>query len=276
MNKVYEKAYAKVNLGLKVGKKRFDGYHNIETLMARIDLCDNITLKDSEDIVIEGMNITLKENLMYKVITLVKNKYNIKNNVKVEINKKIPIGAGLGGGSSNAAAIIRGLNKLWNLNLSIEMMEELGQIIGSDVPFFITGKTSHVMGRGEILNKVKLSLPYKLLLVNLAVNISTKTVYENYREKNNFNFEYNIANLNLHQLKNDLETVYKESYPEISILMNNIKHDLGGELNIMSGSGPTIFALYNKNKCINQIKQNIERKYNVFVFESFFIEDKIN
>ncbi len=270
MSKVYEKAYAKINLGLKVGIKRDDGYHNIETLMACVDLWDDISLEDSEDIVIEGMNIPFKDNLIYKVIVLLKDKYNIDKNVKIVINKKIPIGAGLGGGSSNAAATIKGLNRLWDLKLSIKTMEDLGQKIGSDVSFFITGQTSIVKGKGEILNKIDLNLPYKILLVCLPFNISTKIIYENYDYNKRSYFKYRLDKDLFKGLENDLESVYMKLYPDVYELINNVKKDLQGVVNLMSGSGPTVFALYNENKNIDAIIKVIKEKHDFLFFEVKF------
>lgn len=270
MSRIYEKAYAKINIGLKVGNKRSDGFHNIETLMACVDLWDDIYLEDSEKTIIEGMDIPYKDNLIYKVITLLKDKYEIDRNVKVTIKKRIPLGSGLGGGSSDAAAMFRGLNKLWSLNLSIATMEELGQKIGSDVSFFITSHKSIVKGKGEVLKKVNFPLPYKILLVNLPINISTKTIYENYESKNSSKFEYSLNNWPGEALINDLESVYLKTYPEVFEIISNIKIDLQGIVNLMSGSGPTVFGLYNIDKNVNKIKKAIEQKYGFGVFELTF------
>jgi len=271
MNKIFEKAYAKINIGLKVGKKRSDGFHNIETLMARINLCDDISLENSDNIVIEGMDIPIEENLIYKVIMFFRDKYYIKRGVKVVINKVIPIGAGLGGGSSDAAAVIRGLNKLWGLNLSVKKMEEIGQEIGSDVSFFVSGKTCIVKGKGEILKKIDYVLPYKIVLVVLPYSISTKTIYENYNSNNYSSFKYKTDSVCLKNIKNDLESVYVNLYPDIFELITNIKNDLNGVLSLMSGSGPSVFALYNKDTNVDNIISFINKKYKVLTFEVVFL-----
>lgn len=273
MNKVFEKAYAKINLGLKVGIQRDDGFHDIETIMACINLYDDIYIEESEETIIEGMDIPYQENLMFKAIQLIKKTYRINKHVKVVINKKIPIGAGLGGGSSNAAAVLRGLNRLWQLELSGKTMEILGQEIGSDVSFFVRSKTSIVKGKGEVINPLDIKLPYKVLLVLVPYNISTKEIYENYTCVNKANFAYSDTCFLPKDLKNDLEAVYEKLYPNLNLLISNLKEDLRGDFNLMSGSGPTVFSLYEKNKDLIEIITNIKNRYQLATIETVFLDN---
>ncbi len=151
---IIEKAPAKINLGLDALYKRQDGYHELEMIMASVDLADRLTfeLLPKNEIVIETNSSFLpvdKRNHVYQAAELLKNTFDLNQGVKIYIEKRIPVAAGLAGGSSDCAATLRGLNRLWNLGLSLEELAELGSKIGSDVPYCIHGGTAFVTGRGE-------------------------------------------------------------------------------------------------------------------------------
>ncbi|MEK6190475.1 MAG: 4-(cytidine 5'-diphospho)-2-C-methyl-D-erythritol kinase, partial [Carnobacterium alterfunditum] len=156
---IIEKAPAKINLSLDVLYKRADGYHEMEMVMTSIDLADRIVLKTIEEdrIVIQSTNGFLpldQRNHAYKAAKLLKDTYQIEKGVSISIEKKIPIAAGLAGGSSDAAATLRGLNRLWHLNLSNDELALLGEKIGSDVPYCIYGGTAYATGRGEKIQQI--------------------------------------------------------------------------------------------------------------------------
>ena len=156
MNKITLKSPAKINLALKIKEKRKDGYHEIETIMQTIDLSDKVTIKKKNKGITVKTNIEAlnnKENIAYKALLEMK-KYIGNDGIEIYIEKNIPIGSGLGGGSSNAATVIKGINKLFNLSLDNDTLYEIAEKLGSDVPFFILGGTSFVTGRGDIIKKL--------------------------------------------------------------------------------------------------------------------------
>jgi 4-diphosphocytidyl-2-C-methyl-D-erythritol kinase len=176
------KSYAKINLGLEVLYKRTDGYHEINTLFHQICLADIIDIEPHNSIKINcipDLGIQQEQNLAFKACKLLQNNYDCKlKGAEIKIKKNIPTGAGLGGGSSNASTVLKGLNSMWNLNLSDTTLLDLAKELGSDVPFFIKGGTAIGKGRGEVLEFVDFKLPYHILLIFPEVKISTKVAYE--------------------------------------------------------------------------------------------------
>ena len=184
MNSIKLKSRAKVNLSIDVLGKRQDGYHLVEMIMQTIDLYDLIEIKEKEE-----NQITIKSaseeipldcnNLVYKAADLIKKTFNLTKGVEIYIQKNIPVAAGMAGGSSNAAAILVGLNKLWNLNLSDQTLEELGLKLGADVPFCINGGAVLASGIGEELTPIKgLSKDVCIVVCKPDLFVSTKEVYE--------------------------------------------------------------------------------------------------
>lgn len=180
---VIEKAPAKINLCLDVLHKRDDGYHEMEMVMTSVDLADRIVLKTIEEnqIVIHSNNGFLpldQRNHAYKAAKLFKDTYHIEKGVDITIEKNIPIAAGLAGGSSDAAATLRGLNRLWQLNLSNDELALIGEKIGSDVPYCIYGGTAYATGRGEKIQQIDAIPQCWVVLVKPKKGISTWTVFE--------------------------------------------------------------------------------------------------
>lgn len=158
--RILEKAPAKINLSLDVTRKRPDGYHEVEMIMTTIDLADRIELTElaEDEVRVSSHNRFVPDdqrNLAYQAAKLIKDRYNVKKGVSIMITKVIPVAAGLAGGSSDAAATLRGLNRLWNLNLSAETLAELGAEIGSDVSFCVYGGTALATGRGEKIKHIR-------------------------------------------------------------------------------------------------------------------------
>ena len=189
MNSIKLKSRAKVNLSIDVLGKRQDGYHLVEMIMQTIDLYDLIEIKEKEE-----NQITIKSaseeipldcnNLVYKAADLIKKTFNLTKGVEIYIQKNIPVAAGMAGGSSNAAAILVGLNKLWNLNLSDQTLEELGLKLGADVPFCINGGAVLASGIGEELTPIKgLSKDVCIVVCKPDLFVSTKEVYESLDSK---------------------------------------------------------------------------------------------
>lgn len=175
---------AKINLHLEVLGKRADGFHELETLLATIDLCDRIELrrtKQSTEVAIDDATVDATDNLVTRAVRLVREESGRDDGVAIAVKKKIPIGAGLGGGSSNAAATLAGLDRLWNLNWPIERLGELGAKLGSDVPFFFHAPAAIARGRGERLEpcRLKNGFAFDLVLVCPQVGLSTASVFRN-------------------------------------------------------------------------------------------------
>jgi len=252
-----EKAQAKINLTLDVLHKRPDGYHEVEMVMQTVDLSDHLTFTATEE-----DSITLSctapyipldpRNLVWQAAKLMKDTYNIRQGVKIHIEKRIPVAAGLAGGSSDAAATLRGLNRVFGLGLSLDELAELGAKIGSDVPFCMYGGTAIARGRGEQIEQLPRATPTWVVLVKPPIAVSTADVYGRLRadaitDHPDLNGMVealttgDVKNISA-KLGNVLEAVTFEMYPEVE----KLKHQLlkfGASGALMSGSGPTLFAL---------------------------------
>lgn len=241
---------AKINLGLNIISKRPDGFHNIETLMFPIPLFDVLEFTKAEtfsiDIFGNNQNIKLEENTLFKTWKNIKTKYDIPA-LKIKLLKNIPSSAGLGGGSSDAAFLLKEINKTYNLNISISEMEEIISEIGSDCPFFIKNKTALASSRGEILKTMEIDLEGKYLsLIKPKWGIPTKEAFSKIKPKNPNKKISEIIQQPLNEwqgiLINDFEETLIPNYPEIQ----NIKdyfYNREAEYASLSGSGSTVFAV---------------------------------
>lgn len=284
MNSIELKSRAKINLSIDVLGKREDGYHLVEMIMQTIDLYDIIKIKeikiDEIKISSNSSDIPLNENnIVYKAVKLLKEKFDVKNGVEIFIEKNIPVAAGMAGGSCNAAAVLVGLNKLWNLNLSETKLQEIGLKLGADVPFCISGNAALAQGIGEELTYIKgLSKDTFILVCKPDLFVSTKEVYEGLdlqniknRPDNKFLIEcLKEDNINLlaKNMVNVLETVTSKMHEEIKdiekIMLEN--NALGA---MMSGSGPTVFGLFDKEQDVLKGKGELLKKYNqVYIVRS--------
>jgi 4-diphosphocytidyl-2-C-methyl-D-erythritol kinase len=179
------KAYAKINIGLKILDKRDDGFHNIETTLATINLSDILTLEQVDSgIVVDapGLDVQVEENLCFRAASLFMGRYGIDDGVGIKLIKNIPIGAGLGGGSTDAAAVLKGMARLHDMHIDDKELMELGSELGSDIPFFIRGGAAYARGRGEDLKFFKLP-QMKLVLYYPGYPVSTRWAYEEYDKK---------------------------------------------------------------------------------------------
>ena len=197
------KSYAKANLYLKIGKRLKSGYHNIQSVMQLVNLHDNISFEKlkEDQILIESNNKELESesNLAYKAAELLKSKFKIKEGIKINIEKSIPLASGLGGGSSNAANTLIALNKLWSLKLDQKKLISFASQIGSDVPFFILGETALVEGTGSKIKPLKKSLSANVVLVNPGIKVSTTKAYK-WFDKNKTRIN-NKKNINVRRIK---------------------------------------------------------------------------
>lgn len=277
---VVVEAPAKINLTLKVVAKRSDGYHELETVMQQINLCDQIFIDTADEGIFVNSNSNEipqnKSNLAYKAAHLLYEKFPIKWGLRIYINKKIPVGAGLAGGSTDAAAVLRGINELCNLQLSNQELLDLGLQIGSDVPFCILGGTAMARGRGEILTPLPPGPRWEMVLVKPPFQLSTAEIFQALRVDDINNSPDNAAFLEAWlrcdmiditaQMKNDLEMVSITRCPIISSIKNQLKK-LGAYHSLMSGSGPSVIGFFHNHEAAAYAWQVIKETYN----ESFLV-----
>ena len=282
MKSIKIKSPAKINLGLKVIGKRSDGYHNIETIFQMVSLYDDITLTESDtgitlhsnnrDIPLNGKNLT------YKAAYLLRERTGVKKGVKIEIDKNIPISAGLGGGSSNAAATLLGLNYIWELRLSKEDLLSIARLLGADVPFFLSGVRALGTGRGDELQILPVTHKFYVILINPRLSISTEWVYKNLK----LELTKDIKNINIKKfisgkgeignirdiLSNDLESVVIEKYDVIG-RMKELLLSAGASGSLMSGSGSTVFGIFKDYSSAKQAGEILKREeWSLFLAES--------
>ncbi|WP_207694448.1 4-diphosphocytidyl-2-C-methyl-D-erythritol kinase [Enterococcus sp. DIV0212c] len=265
---IIEKAPAKINLGLDALYKRKDGYHELEMIMASVDLADRLTFTSLPEnkIVIETDSSFLpvdRRNHVYQAAELMKNTFHLTQGVKINIEKRIPVAAGLAGGSSDCAAALRGLNRLWNLGLSLEELAELGSKIGSDVPYCIHGGTAFVTGRGEKIEFLPSMPQCWVVLVKPKMSVSTSSIFGSLSFNSiqhpdisgvRYAVETDDYQLMTEKIGNALEAVTIKRHPVIQQIKDRmIKY--GADAALMSGSGPTVFALCEK-------KTRAQRIYN--------------
>ncbi|MDO5381226.1 MAG: 4-(cytidine 5'-diphospho)-2-C-methyl-D-erythritol kinase [Eubacteriales bacterium] len=286
MNSIRLKARAKINLGLDVLRKREDGYHEVRMIMQTIGIYDRIILDKipEEDIRIKtnlGFLPVNENNLIYKAIKLMKDEYNLPGGIEVDLNKFIPVAAGMAGGSTDAASTLFGINKLFNLKLPMEKLMELGVNIGADVPYCIMRGTALAEGIGEKLTKLSPMPHCHILIAKPPINVSTKMVYENLDSKeitkhpdiDGIIDAINEGDINkiAARMGNVLEDVTIPLYPVI----NTIKQDMlnHGAINaMMSGSGPTVFGIFPDEQtaldCQHFLKEKKDARQ-VYITESF-------
>ncbi len=248
-------SFAKLNLFLRVIGKQ-GGFHLLQSLMQTIDLHDEITFEESKDFHFSANNPLLSnDNLIVKAFVTLQNDFPQIPEQKITLIKNIPVAAGLGGGSSNAAATLNYLNQKYALNLSVEKLKNYGATLGSDVPFFIEGGTQLAEGRGELLTVLP-KLPKKyFLLVNPNKPCPTGDVFKNVNDftdmKNYSELEIDIAKFSKF-LANDLTLPAMKVVPEIKIMIDHLKAAPGCEYAGLSGSGATCFAIFsNQHDCQN-------------------------
>ena len=266
MDEISLKALAKINLGLDVLGKREDGYHDVRMIMQTIHLYDRVEIKKtrSPHIHVETNLYYLpvnEDNLVYRAAKLMKDEFQIKEGVRIVLQKFIPVAAGLAGGSSDAAAVLVGMNRIFNLGLKQNKLMELGLKIGADVPFCIMRGTALAEGIGEKLTALPPMPKCPVLIAKPAISVSTKTVYEGlklYDGMEHPDIDGVMESIQQKDLKgvaahmgNILETVTIPMYPVIKdikkLMMDN------GALNaMMSGSGPTVFGLFPNEKEIRR------------------------
>lgn len=277
---VLVKAPAKVNLYLKVLGRREDGYHEVLSLMQMVGLYDFVALREEPSdirLTIEnGSSLPIdRSNLVFRAAeALQKAAFQGEarsKGVSIRLTKNIPIAAGLGGGSSDAAATLVGLNRLWGLRWSRERLARLGATLGSDVPFFLYGPTAWATGRGDEVEPVTATGAGWMVLVNPGIAVSTAWVYQEFSRKLGLTKSDREITINkfiahrpslreiYHRPHNDLEEVTLEAFPQLTQIKKELL-GLGGKGVMMSGSGPTLFACFSDYSSAKQAAAAFEKK----------------
>lgn len=274
MREIKLKARAKINLGLDVLRKREDGYHEIRMIMQMINLYDKITLRRIRE---PGIRVTTnlsylpvnEDNLAYRAAKLLRDEFRIPDGVEIELQKYIPVAAGMAGGSSDAAAVMVGMDRIFQLGLSKKQLMERGVKIGADVPFCIMRGTALAEGIGEVLTPLPAMPHCSLVIAKPKIHVSTRFVYGNLKVdelKEHPDIDGQVQALrkgNLEQLTakmgNVLETVTVPAYPVIDeIKKTMIKNDAMGAM--MSGSGPTVFGVFEREEPAQEVCRLLKKE----------------
>lgn len=273
------RAPAKINLSLRVIGRRADGYHLVDTIMVPISLYDEIEIRktgiaskkqSTRDLIEISCDHPLvplgKENIVYRAAELIMNKSHIAVPISIRITKRIPVGAGLGGGSSDAAATLVGLNRLLKLRLSPSRLEKMALSLGADVPFFIRGRPARARGIGERLRPLPRLPHFWSVIIYPGFSVSTAWVYRNLRQKltkpivntsiaNSPKSFADLATL----LENDLEAVTLKRYPKIALLKEKLLRE-GALRVLMSGSGSSVFGIFASKRTVFAAFQRLRKQ----------------
>ena len=282
-------AYAKINLALQVVGKRRDGFHEVAMIMQSVSLHDTVTLslrRTGISLVCDNPALPCdNSNLAFRAAALLRQECGVAEGVHIELTKRIPMAAGLAGGSSDAAAVLRGLNDLWDLAISPNELEILAARLGSDVPFCLWGGTTLATGRGEILESLPDFAGYGVVLANPPLQVSTAWVYGNFQPGTlqrspgipalRRAIEQKDLQAVARQLYNDLESVSVPAHPQIADIKKKLA-SAGAAGVLMSGSGPTVFALTNDLISAHQLagRVSLESGVSVFIAETVAREEK--
>lgn len=272
------KAYAKVNLGLDVVRRLPNGYHQVKMVMQSVGICDELVLGKAESGIIltaDSREVPLDEtNLIYRAAKLMREEFGIREGVRIHLRKNIPVAAGMAGGSTDAAAAMRGMNHLFGLNVSRNRLMELGVAIGADVPYCILGGTAKAEGIGEKLTTLPPMPDCFILAAKPDISVSTKYVYE-HLDAEGIGHHPDIDGMVeaigrgelqgiLERMENVLESVTIPAWPVVGMLKERMLA-LGAEKSLMSGSGPTVFGIFTGREqaeaaCAQLEKENLAKQ----------------
>ncbi|MGA2624552.1 MAG: 4-(cytidine 5'-diphospho)-2-C-methyl-D-erythritol kinase [Bacteroidota bacterium] len=283
------KAYAKINLGLRILRKRDDGYHDIETVFHRIDLFDEVTFHPSQDVSFSSSDAGLPtddRNLCVRAAESLRRRCNVDDGVRIHLKKNIPVGAGLGGGSSDAAATLLGLVQFWKLKISDAELLSIALQLGSDVPYFLKSGTACATGRGDVLEYFSLDVPSWIVLVYPNVQVSTAWAYAEHDRPNEKGGRGdrvagpislkqivcdNIARPRMFStlLRNDLEPVVFRAHESLAGLKQAL-FDAGADFAQMSGSGSSVYGFFSDEHLVTTAAEKLAIHYRVFVTRPHF------
>ena len=266
---------AKINLFLKLTGKRSDGYHELESLFAFLDLADDLEVKKSDEFKLEitgefAAEIDLKNNLFTKILDFFVTQFQISKNLHIKITKNIPVGAGLGGGSSDAAYFLHALNEIFTLNLSILELQKISLNFGSDIAFLLQNQAAIVKGRGELITPFPDFSTIPALLINPKISVSTKEIFAKFNE--NFSPEILTPELvkadisELLHFPNDMEKPAISSLPLIAEILDNLNRQ-NAQIAKMSGSGASCFGIFE-----NENSLDLATNFFTQNFPNFFVK----
>ena len=274
MDKIVVKSPAKINIGLNIINKRDDGFHNLETIFYPLNLYDEISYTRSSIFSFDSNDEDLNKditNLIVKTKEALEKLLEKKLGVEIFLKKNIPIGAGLGGGSSNAASTLLALIKLFNLDISNNLILDLALNLGSDVPYFLNPVPSFAESRGEILIPINIKIDHHLLIVNPGIHISTKWAFgliKPNHPQESLKKLINKSELRMKDLvnftRNDFEEIVFNHFPEIKQIKETMLH-LGANHSMMTGTGSTVWAMFDNAETAYQTEQYFKCK-NYFTF----------
>lgn len=282
MEQIYTKARAKINLNLEILEKREDGYHNIESVFQKINLYDEIYIRKNQTNTFELETnfkvLNNNENIVYKAYICLKEKYPNITGVSVKINKKIPMQAGLAGGSTDCASFILGMNKLFNLNLSKNEIENIGKRLGADVVPCLYNRAIMSEGIGDKVTQINTNFKYYILVIKPEVSCSTKDMYEKLDSQNKFMY-YNksksiikaLENNNLEGLCDNLYNAFEEVV-EPKEIIKNLKFELlnlGAINSLMTGSGSAVYGIFKNKQEAKKAYKILKEKYQVYICLSY-------
>jgi len=272
MDSIEVNANAKINLALAVKYKREDGYHEIELIYQEIDFHDKLTLKKATGIEFSTDSKDLQNessNLCITAARLLIDAFDLPG-MNIHLEKKLPIGAGLGGGSSDAAAVLKGGLELYGRETADKKVLSLAEKIGSDVPFFLNGGTAYGTGRGEILKNIQIMTDYHILLILPDITISTIWAYKNLnlaltRKNHDYKFKgFTIQNLDLIHFRsefyNDFENLVFKHHPQLAIVKAEL-YELGADYASLSGSGSALYGLYSSLSKAEETSKVLSRRF---------------
>lgn len=274
MKRIKLNSYAKINLFLDVLNKREDDYHNIKTVMQRVSIYDKLEIFENKyciELACDNRKIPIDErNTCYKAAALIKDKFNINTGIKIIIKKTIPSGAGLAGGSSNAAAVITGLNELWKLGMTMEEMHEIGVKVGADVAFCLKGGTCLCEGLGDIITELNPFIWENILIIKPDFSIPTPIAYKTLTEKDHNKYSDNkiLDYINANDYYNTCMSVANTlefAAFKLQAQIPQIKKELiksGAISSLMTGSGSAVFGFYTDKSSITKAYDILSKKYN--------------
>lgn len=284
MNQVTLQSFAKINIGLNIIARRKDQHHNIETLLQQIDLHDLVSIEKNNNtkITVRCNNPSVPEdekNICHQAVKLIQRATGIHEGAKIEIEKRIPVAAGLGGGSSNAASIIKGLQQLWNVRLDEQVIKSIAIKLGADVFFFLCGGTAIATGTGDILKPITLRDQFICVLIYPNIEISTTWAYRNFnfsltKIKKSVKLAHFFSNdASLYRIKNlicnDLEEVVFQHCPVLEDI-KNLFYANGAFYAAMSGSGSTIYGLFPGFASAVGVMKSLQKPFQIVFTQPIF------
>lgn len=265
------KAHGKINLGLDVVGRMENGYHEVRMVMQSVELADTVTMRriPEDEIVLKTDKAGLpcdERNLAHRAAKLMKEKFFLRDGVEIFLEKRIPMAAGMAGGSADCAAVLKGMNELFGLELSLTELQEEGVKLGADVPYCLMGGCALSEGIGEVLTALKRPPACTLLLAKPDIDVSTKYVYDNLRLdklKRHPDIDGILQSIEdgdlaglCGKLENVLESVTGEEYPVIGAIEETMKAE-GALAAVMSGSGPTVFGIFREQEAAEKAMRRV-------------------